>query len=60
VPVTAPVSPTGRVEAGQLPAATVAQTVYHGGYEGLGSAWEELGAWVTAEGHTPSLNLWGA
>jgi effector-binding domain-containing protein len=58
VPVTAPVSPTGRVEAGELPAATVARTVYHGGYEGLGSGWGELGAWVASEGHTPAANLW--
>ena len=30
VPVKAPVSATGRVNASQLPAATVARTVYHG------------------------------
>src|SRR3990170_5009376 len=30
IPVTAAVTPTGRVTAGRLPAATVARTVYHG------------------------------
>jgi effector-binding domain-containing protein len=58
VPVKAPVSPVGRVKAGQLPAATVARTVYHGPYEGLGPAWEEFVAWIAAEGHTPAADLW--
>jgi effector-binding domain-containing protein len=58
VPVAAPVSAAGRVKAGQLPAATVARTVYHGGYEGLHSAWGEFMAWITAEGHTPAPDLW--
>jgi len=38
VPITAPISAMGRVRAGQLPAATVARTVYHGPYEGLPAA----------------------
>ncbi len=58
LPVDAPVTPAGRVEAGLLPAATVARTVYHGPYEGLGSAWGELMAWITAEGHTQAPGLW--
>ena len=58
VPITTPVSPAGRVQAGQLPAATVARTVYHGPYEGLGPAWEEFVAWIAAEGHTPAPDLW--
>ncbi len=58
VPVTAPVSAAGRVQAGQLPAATVARTVYRGSYAGLGAAWGELIAWITAEGHTPGPDFW--
>ena len=58
VPVTTPISAAGRVVAGQLPATTVARTVYHGPYEGLGSAWAEFGAWIKAEGHTPAPDLW--
>jgi effector-binding domain-containing protein len=58
VPVRAPVAPTGRVQAGQLPAATVARTVYHGPYEGLGPAWGEFEAWISAAGHRPAPNLW--
>ncbi len=58
VPVTAPVTPAGRVVQGELPAAAVARTVYHGPYEGLGSAWGEFDAWIAAEGHTPAPGLW--
>ncbi|MEX2113530.1 MAG: GyrI-like domain-containing protein [Pirellulales bacterium] len=58
VPVTRPVTPVGRVQPGQLPATRVARTVYHGGYEGLGSAWGEFDAWIKANGHTMAPNLW--
>lgn len=58
VPVHAPVSAANRVKASQLPAATVARTVYHGPYEGLGAAWGEFNAWITAEGHRPAPDLW--
>jgi effector-binding domain-containing protein len=53
VPVTTQVAAAGRVKPGQLPAALVARTVYHGPYEGLASAWSEFNAWIAAEGHTP-------
>src|SRR3972149_2199032 len=58
VPVSSAVSPSGRVRAGQLPATTVARTVYHGDYEGLGHAWEELDAWIQAQGGRPGPDLW--
>lgn len=58
VPVKAPVTATGRVEPGELPAARVARAVYRGSYEGLGKAWGELDAWVKKEGHTPAEHLW--
>jgi effector-binding domain-containing protein len=58
VPVTTPVSAAGRVQPAQWPAVTAAQTVYHGAYEGLASAWSELNAWIAAEGHAPSPDLW--
>lgn len=58
VPVTAPVFAVGRVKAGELPAATVARTVYHGPYEGLGDAWGEFEAWIAAEGLRAAPNLW--
>lgn len=58
VPVARPVSEQGRVRPGRLPAATVARTVYHGGYDGLGAAWGELKAWVAAAGHQAADHLW--
>jgi effector-binding domain-containing protein len=58
VPIAAPISAVGRVTAGQLPAGTVARTVYHGPYEGLGDAWASFDTWISAEGHTPEPNLW--
>lgn len=58
VPVAAPVAAAGRVVASELPAATVARTNYRGGYEGLGAAWCEFGAWIEANAHTPAEELW--
>ena len=58
VPVRARVAAAGRVKAGHLRAATVARTVYHGPYEGLGPAWAEFDAWIAAQGHTPAPDLW--
>jgi effector-binding domain-containing protein len=58
VPVNEPVSPAGRVRPGQLPATTVARTIYHGPYDGLGTAWGEFDNWIVASGHTPAPDLW--
>lgn len=58
VPVDASVEEVGRVETGELPAATVARTVHHGGYEGLPEAWREFDAWIREEGHTQAPDLW--
>ncbi len=58
LPVATPIAPAGRVQPGRLPAATVARTVYHGAYEGLELAWEELDMWIEVEGHTPAPDLW--
>lgn len=58
VAVPTPVSPVGRVEPGEIPAATVARTVYRGPYEGLGAAWGEFMEWITAAGHAPAVDLW--
>src|SRR6266567_9614743 len=58
VPVAAPIDPVGRVESGQWPVTTVARTVFHGNYDGLGAAWGELNAWIAAKGYTPRPDLW--
>jgi effector-binding domain-containing protein len=58
VGVSAPIKPTGRVQVGELPAAKVARTVYHGPYEGLPGAWGEFVKWIKAEGLKPAADLW--
>ena len=57
-PVASALTPVGRVQMGELPAGTVARTVYRGPYEGLGSAWGELKSWVKNNGHAASGDLW--
>ncbi len=57
LPVKKPVSATGRVRPGTLPAARVARTIYHGNYEGLGPAWGEFNAWITAQKLNPAPDL---
>ncbi len=58
IPVAAPIAPAGRVLPGELPAATVARTVYQGEFEGLAAAWGEFEGWIRAGGHAPRPDLW--
>jgi effector-binding domain-containing protein len=58
VPVSLPIKAVGRVMPGELPVAEVVRTVYHGGYEGLHSAWAEFDAWIASEGLAIGPNLW--
>ena len=58
VKVTSPVKASGRVKPGELPAAKVARTIYHGPYEGLPSAWGEFDKWMRANGHEQAGSLW--
>ena len=50
LPVASPVAAQGRVTPGTLAAGKVVRTIYRGGYEGLGAAWGEFGAWIKAQG----------
>ncbi len=58
VPVSEPVAAAGRVLPGELPAATVLRTIYHGDYEGLGPAWGEFGSWAAEHGYSTAQDLW--
>ena len=58
VPVREPVVAVDRVKPGQLPAAKVVRTTYHGPYEGLGAAWGEFDAWIAAKGYKTGTDLW--
>lgn len=57
-PVSMTVRPSRRVVPSGIPAATVVRAIYRGGYEGLGDAWKELSAWMSAEGHQAGPSLW--
>lgn len=58
VPVAQPVVPAGRVQPGRRPGATVARTIYHGDYAGLGDAWGEFDSWIAGQGRAPAGDLW--
>jgi effector-binding domain-containing protein len=58
VPVSAPVTSSGRVRPGNLPAAKVARTVLHGNYDGVGAGWGEFLGWVAGQGLAPAPDLW--
>ena len=58
VPVFSPVTPTGRVRPGQLPAAKVARATYTGPYSGLRHAWREFGERAKAQGLKPAGGIW--
>ena len=58
LPVAASVVPADRMRPGQWPEINVAQTTYHGDYEGLGVAWAEFMKWIKAAGHKTAGDLW--
>ncbi|OCK57896.1 GyrI-like domain-containing protein [Bradyrhizobium sp. LMTR 3] len=58
LPVATPVAPAHRMKPGQWPAMNIAQTTYHGGYEGLGSAWGEFIGAIKAAGHKTADGLY--
>ena len=58
LPIDKPVAPKGRVTPGKVPALRAARTIYHGPYEGLGTAWMELDAWIKAQGQKAAAGLW--
>lgn len=57
-PVESDVTPEGRVEAGELEHARVVQTIYSGGYEGLGGGWGELHQWIDSQHLKTRDDLW--
>ena len=58
LPVAALVAPANRVQPGEWPAMKIAQTTYHGGYEGLGAAWGEFIGLIDAAGHKVADGLY--
>lgn len=58
VPLASQVRSEGRVVPSRLAALRAAHTIYRGPYEGLGAAWAEFVAWLTAEGLDSRGELW--
>jgi uncharacterized protein YndB with AHSA1/START domain/effector-binding domain-containing protein len=58
VPVSAPVTPVGRVVNREIPAVKIARTTYQGAYEQLGEGWREFEQWLAANGHVTGPDLY--
>jgi effector-binding domain-containing protein len=58
IPVSEPIEPRERMQAGEWPAMNVVRTVYRGGYEGLPGAWAEFSKWIKAHGHNVEPDIW--
>lgn len=58
VPVAAPVAGNGRILAGELPGGPVASIEHVGPYDTLRASYDELAAWMAAEGRTPAGPFW--
>lgn len=58
VQVLSPVTASGRVQPGALPAGRVAHTTYTGPYEGLHGAWSAFDDWLEAQGLVQASDLW--
>lgn len=58
VPVATEIAAAGRVKPGVWPSMRVAQTVYHGDYEGLPRAWGEFEEWIAIQELKGAEDLW--
>lgn len=53
-----PVTPHAGVVAGSLPGGTVARMTYFGGFDGIETAWDRLGSWITEQDLAPAPHRW--
>jgi effector-binding domain-containing protein len=58
VPVSRPVTASGRVQPGAWPAMRVARTIHHGPYEGLPEAWGKFMEWIAVNGLAITEDIW--
>lgn len=58
MPVASPMDGKGRVQAGELPAATVATVTHLGPYQNLPRTWSALTEWIGSEGLEPAGAPW--
>ncbi len=58
VPVDQSITPSGRVQAGELPGGRVVRATYVGDYEGLGDGWGEFETWLMAHSLVTAEGFW--
>ena len=58
MPVASPMDSVGRVQAGELPAGTVATVTHMGPYDALRQTWAALMEWMSSQGHRPAGAPW--
>lgn len=58
MPVASPIAGAGRVQAGELPAGTVATVTHMGPYDDLPQSWNALLAWMGTQGLDPAGPPW--
>ncbi|HEX6884278.1 MAG TPA: GyrI-like domain-containing protein [Planctomycetota bacterium] len=58
IPVAAPITPSGRVKASELPAGRTAVTWHTGSYHDLQKSYDRLGAWMKREGLSARGGFW--
>ena len=58
MPVAAPLDGSGRIQASELPAGTVATVTHMGPYDALPQAWSALTEWMEAQGLEPAGAPW--
>ncbi len=58
VPVPSPFTANGEVEPSTIGGGEAAFAVHLGPYDRIGHTWEQLMAWVTAQGRTPAGPFW--
>lgn len=58
MPVASPMEGAGRVQAGELPAATVATVTHTGPYDNLPQTWSALFEWMGSQGLQPAGPPW--
>jgi effector-binding domain-containing protein len=58
IPVPAPFTGSGEVEAGSVGGGEAAFTVHVGPYEGIGETWGAIMAWLAEQGRTPAGPGW--
>ncbi len=58
MPVQSPIERGDRIQAGELPAGTVATVTHAGPYEGLPKTWQALVEWIGSQGLQPTGAPW--